>query len=344
MRMLGMWSPVHFAAQTALTTTLSPPVTGRWDNPITNYSLFSSPAMTMGYWSWNVVNTLGRYWLRVQSQVTTSYTTAINLGPVPDNSAYQALLAAGHTRAYHAVRIYVAACKTGATLLSVNSIASYAVTAGSEYFVEVVDNLETKTRTVYVNGSVASSNVTAGGVQVGNINGSLSSGSAHQFYMADYYYAVSDANDPSPPLRLGKMSIKVATPSGAANDSKFTPSVAKSIATILGSTRTGIGAINTTEYVTSDSNGSKMDLLFTAPNRGDKVVGAQLNVVAMRDPVAQALAKVAINGSVDNIGLALSTNPNITAPQPFTLPTPEAGWSEAELGNYSIKLYSERSV
>lgn len=345
MRIIGLWNPDHLSKQTALISTIDPNITGFLVNESTNYNLFSAQSMISNWWAWNVVNFNNRSWINVQCSTSVSLTAHFVLAQPMSATAYPEFRATGAKRVYHGLRIYVVSCKSGATLLNINGVNTYTPANGTEYFVEVVDDLEANTRRIYVNGGSVST-VPDGNVIVGSLNGSMLNISGHRYYLTDYYLAIAEATDVTPSVRLGKMSIKTLPPTGLLGGDKFTAvGSGSTIPALLGAGRAALAPSGIADYVTSDSNGGKATLSFTAPNTGSKVVGAAIRVLAMREPAAQANAWADTGGGPKQIGVPLTTtSSSLPTPTPMVVVNPTNGWSEAELGNVTAQIWSTRTV
>lgn len=345
MRIIGLWNPDHLSKQTTLISTIEPSVTGYINDDGGNYALFSAHSMSNGYWSWNVVKFNNRSWMRVNCTTSASLTAKMIICQPTTSSSYPGLRAAGTRYVYHGVRIYVTSCKASGTLLNINGVNSYTAANLTEYFVEVVEDLTVNTRRIFVNGSQVSTE-TAGEVAVGSTMGSLLNAMSHGFYITDYYIAASEASDIDPPARLGKISVRTLPPTGMTGGDKFTVvGSTETIPALLGAGRQATAPASITEYVNSDSNGGIATLLFTAPNKDERVIGAMGRVAVVREPVAQARAYVDAGlGELSTRMMLTDTTGLLPICTPISVATPDNGWSESELGNVTIKIWSKRSV
>lgn len=341
-QVLGLWNPDHLSGQTSLTNALDFMFTGLYDGPTVNYGLFSGSGLST--YSWNVVSYLGRRWLRINKTAATSTSAFMVIAPPVTGYTDLKNKYPNAKRVYQTIRVFVVAAKSGGMLLCDDRTGTYAsVSNSSEYFVEVVTNLETNTRAIYVNGlSVGATFPTASWVGVGDRNGSMMSAANHGFYFTDYVFAFSD--DVSPPTRLGKLSVKTLLGGATSNDDKFTAvGSGASIAGILASGRTATAPSAVTQYVNSDSNGSKMNLNWAPVNNGDNVIGAMFRGSAIKLAGADAAAYMAVNGT-ERVIQTKTTDVTTVVPDiaPLPIPNPANGWSEAELANVTIQMYSRR--
>lgn len=341
-QVLGLWNPDHLSGQSTLTSSFGFTFTGLYDGPTSNYGLFSSSGLST--YSWNVVSYLGRRWLRVNK--TSASSTSAFMTVAPSVTGYTDLKNKypNAKRVYQTIRVFVAAARAGGNLLCDGASGSYfGVASSNEYFVEVVTNLETNTRIIYVNGNnVTGAFPTTSWVGVGDRNGSMMSAANHGFYFTDYVFAFSD--DATPPTRLGKLSVKTLLGGSTTNDEKFTTvGSGSSIAGILASGRTAAAPSAVTQYINSDSNGSKMNLNWAPINNGDNVIGAMFRGSAIKLPNADAAAYMAVNGAERVIHIRTTdittVVPDIT---PLVIPNPDGGWSEAKLSDVTIQMYSRR--
>jgi hypothetical protein len=343
MRIIGLWNPDHLSKQTSLIATIDPNIVALLNDTTTNYGLFSAHAVSNNYWSWAFINFNNRNWLRVNCQTSVSLTANLVICQPTSSSSYPALRAAGTRYVYHGCRIYVVACKAGGTVLMVNTTGVQTAAAATEYFVEVVEDLSNNTRKVYVNGTQVSTD-TNGNVSVGSTTGSLLNAVTHGYYITDYYFAASEASDVSPPARLGKISVKTLPPTGLTGGDRF--SVVGSQSTVpaeLGAGRAAVAPTGITSYVTSDSNGGVATLLFTAPNKGDVIMGAMARVFAMKEVAAQAQAYADVGTGRTTTPAQLNTVTALLTPTSIPLALPTGGWSETALGNATVKIWSERT-
>lgn len=341
-QVLGLWNPDHLSGQTSLTSAFDFTFTGLYDGPTTNYGLFSSTGLST--YSWNVVSYLGRRWLRINKTGAGSTSAFMTIAPAAEGYGDLKNKYPNAKRAYQTIRVFVAAARTNGNLLCDGGTGSYfAVANSNEYFVEVVTNLETNTRTIYVNGSVTAGALPATSwVGVGDRNGSMMSAANHGFYFTDYVFAFSD--DAVPPTRLGKLSVKTLLGGSTTNDDKFSVvGTTSSIASVLASGRAATAPSAVSQYVNSDSNGSKMNLNWAPVNNGDNVIGAMFRGSAIKLPSADAAAYMSVNGTEKRIQTRTtdvgSVVPDIT---PLVIPNPTGGWSEAKLSDVTIQMYSKR--
>lgn len=341
-QVLGLWNPDHLSGQTSLTNALHFTFTGLYDGPTYNYNLFSSSGLST--YSWNVVSYLGRRWLRINKTAASS-TNAFML-VAPPVTGYTDLKSKypNAKRVYQTIRVFVIAARSGGGLLCDDGTGVYVtVSNSSEYFVEIVTNLENNTRSIYVNGSLyGGAFPTTSWVGVGDRNGSMMSAANHGFYFTDYVFAFSD--DVSPPTRLGKLSVKTLLGGATSNDDKFTTvGSGSSIAGILASGRTAAAPSAVTQYINSDSNGSKMNLNWAPINNGDNVIGAMFRGSAIKLPNADAAAYMAVNGA-ERVIQTRTTDITTIVPDitPLVIPNPDGGWSEAKLSDVTIQMYSRR--
>lgn len=348
MRVIGLWNPSHMEAQTTLSSAVEPLVALFVTSDTSSQSIVWRTTPWSSWYSANVVTFRNRQWLQFNSLSSTVSSCTWSIGPDLSTNPYAELIAKGATKAYHGLRIYVNKCKTGAMLLSGGATAAtayYSVTAGSEYYIEVVDDLLTGTRTVYVNGAVVTVPSGNARVSVGDFSGSLCSVAGHSWYITDYYFAIAEAGDVDPPARLGKIAVKTLKPTGVVNDDKFTVvgSETKSIIDVLTQSRRKTTAAQVTEYVKSDPLDSKMGLLYTAPNNGDEVLGAVLVTEAFIEDTANTRGRIDINGTTLNLNLDFLTG-TLLYTRAVCIAKPFEEWSEAALGELDIKVYSSRTV
>lgn len=338
MRIVGLWNPDHHKGQTTYTNTVAPSITAPYDY---EGSLAGLLTYTTAVASWQYISVYGRNWLRFQS--INNGTCMVVIAPPASTGAYDAFKTAGIKRAYHGIRIYVPSYKAGGTLL-VNGAGTtaYAIPAIGEYFVEVVDNLETGTRTVYVNNTTVAVKNT-GWLAVGNYAGSMWGASTHNFMVADYYYGLSEDTDVPVKNRIGKMSVKTLPIATTTNDEKFTVvNATTSIAEVLNSARGQNWPASVVGHVDTDSNESKLNLLYTAPTLGDNVVGAMVRNCVIKPASSLAGASASSGGTTVNLAVGDAAAITPLSYFPLVIPKPANGWSEAELGNVVVSLNSRR--
>lgn len=342
MRVIGLWNPYHLAGQSAWTSALPPTISGFWDNEVSNYTLMGLPNLSSYSWAVNSVN--GRYYLIFNNLTPNNTTCIFTVSRGLSVSAYTELRAKGATRVYHGLRVYVWGYKPGATLLCTSTAGYYPITASGEYFVEVVDRLDTNTRVIYVNGAVvAPVGALTDYVGVGNQVGSMWNTSGQRFGITDYYFVVNESTDPAGVDRIGKMSVKNLLPTSVDPNAKFTVVGGTDIVSVLGGGRAAVAPNAVNSYVETDSNESKLNLYFTKPNNGDRVIGAMARCAAIVPVTSSAATDVTTSAGVLTLQ-AVAGNVSTATPllTPITLPNPVAGWSEDELGKIVVSLNSRR--
>lgn len=322
--------------------------------PYTSEEAFSSiisPVSAQHLSVARTVNGTSRYGLNLKPSGTNSIDMSIFL-TFPSITDLAAFKTAGVKKHYIGVRVIANNVNTagGGKILHFGggATAYFAPVNGQEVFVEIVTDLTTNYRVVYVNGGTytnsASMPEVAQGVHIGNYDNSINkllSTTSHNFDLMDMYVAVAETDEDALVQRLGKMNIKTATLDSVTNDAKFTP-VPKdydTIPKILTMVRSSTGSTNV--HVLTDSNQSKMGLHWQKPTDGAEVLGAALQIAAMKPPAAQSNTVVTRNG-VDVTLKPYNDTATWLAYQPVSIPTPAGGWSEDAIANLDIKIGSER--
>lgn len=347
MRIIGLWNPDHHTGVVSNNSTFTPNTSALYINDTLPTNLLTATVSNgkPSNWAWYVMSALGRNWLRILPTVSSNPPiTYYTLCPALNASQYTELRAQGVKRVYYGLRVYAIGVKSGANLIVVTGVQYYPITTGNVYFVEAVINLEDNTRTIYVNGAVVPIPVVNDLVAIGNYNGSMLSGSSHSFGVTDYYFATSEAGDAVLPARLGKMTVGTALPVSTSNDSKFKAVGRFNIVDTLALARAIQAPNYLSDYVESDSNGSKMNVMFAAPTTGNEIFGVTLRVAGMKDPAAQAFARVDYGSGMKNVSIPNTDSTLTPYYHPFPIDKPTNGWSEAELGKITVKLWSERTV
>lgn len=299
------------------------------------------------------VNGTGRYGLNLKPSGTNSTDMSIFL-MFPSIADLDGFKTAGVKKHYIGVRVIANNVNTtgGGKILHFGSSATayFAPINGQEVFVEIVTDLTTNYRVVYVNGEAYTNSSSipdaAQNIHIGNYDSSINkllATTQHNFDLMDMYVAVAETDEDALVKRLGKMHIKTATLDTVTNDAKFTP-VPKdydTIPKILTMVRSNTGSTNI--HVLTDSNQSKMGLHWQKPTDGTEVLGASLQIAAMKPPAAQSKTVVTRNG-VDRMLKVYDDTATWLAYQPVSIPTPEGGWSEDAIANLDIKIGSERTL
>lgn len=320
-------------------------------NSETNFSGTVTPASAQHLSVARTINGSTRYGLSLKPSGTNGQDLSICL-VFPALNELTAFKTAGVKKHYIGVRVIPQNVATDGRLLHFGGMGSAYVTAvnGVECFIEIVSDLTTNTRQTYINGS-AFLNTTglanvADQVHIGNYNSTVNkllTAASHNFDVIDIYVAVAETDEDAAVPRLGKMNIKTAPLNHVTNDAKFTP-VPKdydTIPKILTMTRSASGSTNV--HVLTDSGQSKMGLHWDKPTNGTEVLGAMLQVAAMKTASVQADTVV----SMGDKSVTLRTyGDSLTwlAYQPVAIPTPDGGWSEDAIANLDIKIGSERTL
>lgn len=347
MRIIGLWNGDYLKSIGSYQS-----MTGSVMIPYNSEEAFSNiviPASAQHLSVLRTVNGTGRYGLNLKPSGTNNIDMSICLS-FPSINDLAEFKAAGVKKHYIGVRVFMNNIASGGYLLHYGGMSSayFTVSNQKEYFVEIVTDLVASTRQLYVNGSAYHNSTSlpdvASYIHVGNYSGTINkllTTTSHNFDLMDIYVAVAETDEDAAVPRLGKMHIKTATLSSVTNDAKFTP-VPKdydTIPKILTMVRSNTGSTNV--HVLTDSNQSKMGLHWQKPTDGTEVLGASLQIAAMKPPAAQSKTVVTCNG-VDRMLRAYDDTATWLAYQPVSIPTPEGGWSEDAIANLDIKIGSER--
>lgn len=347
MRIIGLWNGDHLkgiASYTTMSESVVIPYTSE-----TSFRNILSPQSAQHVSSLRTINGTPRFGLNLKSPGTHNMDMSIYLS-FPSIDALAGFKAAGVKKHYIGVRVFMNNIADGARFLMYadGTGVYWSVSSGQEYFVEIVTDLVTSTRRLYVNGAMMHDSTSfpalSSSVYVGNrdsLTNKVLTTTSHNFDLMDIYVAVAETDEDAAVPRLGKMHIKTATLSSVTNDAKFTP-VSTNNATIpkiLSIYRDAAGITGT--YVLTDSGQSKMALHWDKPTDGTEVLGATLQVATMKPASAQAKTVV----SMGDVKVEPKMYPDTATwlyYQPASIPTPEGGWSEDAIANLDIKIGSER--
>lgn len=349
MRIIGLWNADHLSGVSTYARVEGSVIIPYGGERVTSNILFPSSAQQLSVT--RTINGTARRTVNFKSPGTNSADLSIRLH-FPSINDLAAFKNAGVKKHYIGVRVIASLINVGGKILHFGGANTtyYAPSLGEEVFIEIVTDLTTSYRVIYVNGATYTNSSSmpdvAGQVHVGNyisdIN-KLITTTSQGFDLADIYVAVAETDEEASVPRLGKMHIKTATLSTVSNDTKFTPMPKDygPIPTILSMARNASGSTNV--HVLTDSSQSKMALHFAAPTDGTDVLGASLRVATMKPAAAQAKTVVTM-GETKAEPTVYDDTAAWVGYQPVSIPTPAGGWSEEAIGNLDIKIGSERTL
>lgn len=345
MRFIALWNADHLTAintYTSMTGSVMMPFGKEGSN-----SNILSPGTAMHYSVTRTLNGLARRTLNLRPASTGANDLNIFL-TIPSVAQLVSFQTAGVKKHFFAVRIYTGTIASGGKYIQFGTDPTgwFNAASNTEYFIEVVTDLVSNVRMLYINGGaydVVTLPGLNGQVHIGNYNTGLLTATSHNFDIVDAYVAVAETDEDAAVTRLGKFVVKTAVLDSVSNDAKFTPVPASStIKDILNLKRDATGSQFT--YVSTDSNESKLGLHWSRPDdTGVGVAGAALRVTTTKVATNQAVTVANVEGG----DILLSTNPDTltyVSNIPVTLPTPSGGWSEDAIANLDIKVGSKRNV
>lgn len=351
MRIVGLWNADHLAGIVAYSSIQGSVIIPY--NSDRGTSNILTPISTQLVGTTRTINGSVRRTLNMKPAGTNPVDLSICL-TFPSINDLAAFKNAGAKKHYIGVRVLAVSVNTagGGKLLhfGTDSKAYYTPSPSEEVFIEIVTDLTTSYRIIYVNGATYTNSSSipevAGQVHVGNYNSSINAlitTTSHMIELVDIYVAVAETDEDAAVLRLGKMNIKSATLSTVSNDTKFTPMPKDygTIPSILSMARNASGSTNV--HVLTDSNQSKMSLHFAAPTDGAEILGASLRVATMKPTAAQAKTVITMGETKVEPVMYVDTAAWVGY-QPVSIPTPAGGWSEEAIGNLDIKIGSERTL
>lgn len=345
MRFIGLWNADHLIAintYTAMTGAVIMPFGKEGSN-----SNILQPSTAMHYSVTRTLNGLARRTLNLRPASTATNDLNIYL-TIPSVAQLAGFQAAGVKKHFFAVRIYTGTIASGGKYIQFGTDPTgwFNAVNNTEYFIEVVTDLVSNVRMLYINGG-AYDVVTLPGlnnqVHIGNYNTGLLTATSHNFDIVDAYVAVAETDEDAAVTRLGKFVVKTAVLDSVSNDAKFTPVPASStIKDILNLKRDAAGSQYT--YVSTDSNESKLGLHWSRPDdTGVGIAGAALRVASTKVATNQAITVANVGGSEFSV-ITSSDSLTYALSAPVTLPTPSGGWSEDAIANLDVKIGSKRSL
>lgn len=233
-------------------------------------------------------------------------------------------------RVYYGARVYTRNTPDGKYLLIFDKYNSNypgfcTVDSKREYFIEVVVDMATGSRMVYVNGS--SFGLSTGDNNVDILIGSgatqpdstkILPSSLTTLLINDYYCVIAEAND-TPPARIGPCVVKTAKVASVTGDSAFSVTdKTKSIAEIISTPVQPTITPGTSPAVVTDPAGSMMCVNFALENPQDKPLGVQFRIMCSRKPVDSSEIKItAVTDAVTTTVIGPGTGDTVvTSPIP----------------------------